>query len=126
MGDVLEPYRVLVRAIQVAPIVCSFMRPHQLVVSTQTGPVLPNAGNSFWVTHATGKWSIFTWSPVGYAIAEEAEFPRFCQICAMMGPSAMYVVPDELIEKFGLRQLSDAEAERVFDAMDDGEWPSRE
>lgn len=124
MRDVLTPYRELVAAIQVDQIVCSFIRPHQLTVSTQTGPIWPDAGNSFWVTHATGEWTIFSWSPVGYSIADPTDLPRFCRTCVVTGSRAMHLIPDELVKEFGLKRLSGEEEKRVILAMTTAEWPS--
>jgi len=85
----------------------------QLIVSAQQGPVWPNRGNSFWLSRKQGTWYLSTWLPAGYRVPPEQDLVALCSAC-MGGPSAMYRVPPEVIERFGLQELDENEYERLF------------
>lgn len=111
-----SPYRELANALAPDGIVCRFQSEGQLVVSRQSGPVWPNAGNSFWVTHESGTWYLFTWSPVGYRVPATAEMAALCRKCMDIGGAAMGVVPKQIIGEFDLQELSDEEADLILGA----------
>jgi hypothetical protein len=113
-----DAYGLLAAALAGDGIRCQFQTPGQCVVSGQVGPVWPNRGNSFWVTHAAGRWHLFTWSPVGYRVPEEADVAQLCRDCMAHGSSAMYHVPPHIAQKFGLSKLSEEEADSVYAEMD--------
>jgi hypothetical protein len=85
----------------------------QLIVSAQQGPVWPNRGNSFWLSRKQGTWYLSTWLPAGYRVPPDQDVVALCSAC-MGGPSAMYRVPSEVIERFGLQELDENEYERLF------------
>jgi hypothetical protein len=86
----------------------------QLVVSCQQGAVWPSPGNSFWLTHHCGEWLIGTWLPVCYRLPASADVVALCVACMEVGNSAMYRVPDSIIARFGLREISDDEYTQMF------------
>ena len=114
----MDPYRQLAATLAEDGIRCYFQSPGQMVVSTQAGPVWPDLGNSFWVTHAGGRWHLFTWSPVGYRVPEGTDIARLCRVCMAHGSRAMAKVPPHIALEFGLSELSDEEAEAVYAEMD--------
>jgi hypothetical protein len=75
--------------------------------------VWPNRGNSFWLSRKAGAWYLSTWLPVGYRVPPDQDLVALCSAC-MGGRSAMYRVPPEVIERFGLQELEDNEYERLF------------
>ncbi len=111
-------YEQMAATLEAAGIQFHLQSPTQLVVSGQVGPVWPDRGNSFWMTYATGRWHLFTWSPVGYRIPEAADIVDLCRACMVHGSSAMYSVPQDIATKFGLAELSESEADAVFTEMD--------
>jgi hypothetical protein len=113
-----DPYSELAAALENDGIVCRFMRPSQFVVSSQVGNVWPDRGNSFWVTHVAGRWYLFTWSPVGYRVPDSADITALCRTCMGFGESAMYSAPIEIVQQFGLDELSEEETDAVFREMD--------
>jgi hypothetical protein len=46
-----EVYQSLVEGLRSRSMSCYFQGEDQLVISRQRGPVLPDAGNSFWLIH---------------------------------------------------------------------------
>jgi len=105
-----DPYQLLAAALAKDGIHCHFQDRGQLVISRQTGPVWPNRGNSFWVTHIKGCWHLFTWAPLGYRVPETADMVDLCRTCMRYGASAMPEVPLVIVQAFKLVKLSDAEA----------------
>jgi hypothetical protein len=79
--------------------------------------IWPDAGNSFWITLAADKPHLFTWMPVGYRIPDSANIAELCRRCMTVGDRAMYRMPDDIREEFGLTELGDEEAEAVYTAM---------
>ncbi len=61
-----DTYAELITALEAAGLTGQRSRPDQLIVSAQQGPVWPDRGNSFWVSHKEGNWFVSTWTPVGY------------------------------------------------------------
>lgn len=116
-----DPYADLTSALASDGIRCQFQAAGQLVISRQLGSIWPDRGNSFWVTHVEGCWYLFTWSPVGYRVTEAADCAAVCRACMAFGTSAMYRVPSEIAEPFGLIELSPDEMDAVGERMgDDG------
>ena len=113
-----DPYQQLALALAGEGIRCQFQTPGQLVISRQVGPIWPNQGNSFWVTHVGGGWYLFTWSSTGYRVPESADMAALCRSCLGYGESAMAKVPAHIGREFGLVELSEDEAEAVFREMD--------
>jgi hypothetical protein len=115
-----DPFAALTSELANDGIRCQFQTAGQLVISRQVGSVWPDRGNSFWVTHVSGCWYLFTWSPVGYRVPEAADFAAVCRACMAFGNSAMYRVPSEIAEPFGLIELSEEEMDAVGEGMGDG------
>jgi len=88
---------------------CRFMRPRQFVAQAQVGNFWPDCGNSFWVTHVGGRWYLFTWSPVAYGVPDFADITALCRTCMAFGHCAMYTVTIEIVQQFGLVELSEKE-----------------
>jgi hypothetical protein len=112
-----DPYQVLATALAKDGILCQFQTEGQLVVSRQTGPVWPDQGNSFWVSHVEGRWYLFTWVPVGYSVPDTADMVALCRTCMAHGTSAMATLPALIAEEFGLVQLTGGEEEAVYRKM---------
>jgi hypothetical protein len=115
----MNAYQQLASTLAASGIKCQFQSPAQLIVSTQTGPVLPHRGNSFWFTRADNDWHLFTWSPIGYRIPEAVDVTALCHACLAHGTIAMYEAPSNIIEQFGLAKLTDDEADLILNKMDE-------
>ncbi len=115
-----DHYSELASALAKDGIRCQFQSAGQLVVSCQSGSIWPNRGNSFWITHVADHWHLFTWVPVGYRVPDSADIRALCRACMGVGNSAMYRVPIEIAQQFGLIELSEEDAESVFREMDLG------
>lgn len=116
-----DPYADLAAALASDGIRCRLQAPDQLVFSRQVASVRPDRGNSFWVTHVGGHWYLFTWSPVGYRVPDSADIADVCRACMAFGDSAMYRVPSEIAESFGLIELSGEEADVVGNELGDSQ-----
>jgi hypothetical protein len=110
---VADCYEKLSAALALDGICGQLLSPTQLVVSRQVGPVWPNRGNSFWVTSVKERWYLFTWAPLGYCLPESGDVVALCRACVDYGISAMARVPPEIMQEFGLIELSEDEAEAV-------------
>jgi hypothetical protein len=108
-----ESYGGMRKALAGLGLVGQIQNENQLVVSSQEGAPWPNRGNSFWLSRKQGAWYLSTWLPAGYRIPAGQDIVALCSAC-MGGPSAMYRVPRELIERFGLQELEENEYERLF------------
>jgi hypothetical protein len=91
-------------------------RPGQLVLSRQRGPVLPEAGNSFWICRLGGDWYVCTWAPYYYRVPACSLVLDVADAFVDVGKSARARVPVELIERFGLVEVDHDEFERLWDA----------
>ena len=111
----MESYEQLVGALATIGLTGQMMRPDQLVVSTQEGPVWPNRGNSFWMSRLDGVWYISTWGPICYRVPRAGELISLCSACMQVGSSAMWRVPDEIVCRFGLQEIGHAEFHRLFE-----------
>jgi hypothetical protein len=109
-----DPYEALEKALAKVGLVGERHRPWQLVVSRQAGSVWPDRGNSFWLTHSRGTWYLGTWSSVCYRISRDQDIAALCAMCMSVGTSAMYRVPQEIVERFGLRELGEDECDRLL------------
>src|SRR5687767_9308375 len=96
-----ESYTSLTSAVNAIGMTAQQMRPNQLVVSAQRGPVWPNRGNSFWLSLQSGTWYLSTWAPVCYRIPGDRDVVEVCAACMAFGTTAMYRVPDEIAARFG-------------------------
>jgi hypothetical protein len=114
-----DSYISLIDALEAAGLTGQQMRPDQLVVSTQQGPVWPDGGNSFWLSLQGGIWYLSTWSPICYRIPRDQDIVALCSACMEVGRSAMYQVPDEIAARFGLEEISNSEFGRLFPGSDD-------
>src|SRR5580765_6041784 len=109
----LDSYSAVTEALAKLGLVGQMQNEDMLVVSSQQGPVWPNRGNSFWLSRKQGTWYLSTWLPAGYRVPSGQDLVALCSTC-MSGPSAMYRLPGEIIERFGLQELDDKEYERLF------------
>ena len=114
----LDSYTALATALEAIDLTAQQMRPDQLVVSVQRGPVWPDRGNSFWLSLQGGTWYLSTWSPRCYRIPANKDVVALCSTCMKVGDSAMYQVPDEIAGRFGLEEISHSEFESLFSAND--------
>jgi len=96
----------------------------QLVVSRQSGAPSPDAGNSFWLSQKESDWYLCTWAPRCYRVPCDADLVTLIERFVDYGGSAQGAVPPEMVELFGLVELSLDEAERHF-GWDDREEQSR-
>jgi|SRR6185369_13927182 len=108
-----DSYDAVTKALAKLGLVGAMQNDDQLVVSSQEGAVWPNRSNSFWLSRKEGIWYLSTWLPAGYKVPADVELIALCMAC-MGGPSAMYRVPPEIIERFGLQELDENEYERLF------------
>ncbi len=106
-------YSALTEALAKLGFVGQLQNEDMLVVSAQQGPVWPNRGNSFWLCRKQGTWYLSTWLPAGYRVPLDQDLVSLCAAC-MGRSSAMYRVPPEVIQRFGLEELEDNEYERLF------------
>lgn len=114
----LTPYTAIRKALAESGIKCGINGRHQVTVSVQDREIWPDSGNSFWITVATGHWCLFTWTPVGYQIPSGTDVSELCRKCMAVGDTAMYRIPDEIRDAFGLVELTDEEADVVYTAME--------
>src|SRR5262245_53804192 len=85
----------------------------QLIVSSQDGPVWPNRGSSFWLSHRQGAWYLSTWLPAGYRVPVDQDLVELCLAC-MGGTSALYRLPHDVVERFKLQELKEKEYDQLF------------
>jgi hypothetical protein len=113
-----DAYRQLAQELAVDDIRCQFQSCGQMVVSRQVGPIWPDRGNSFWLTHAGGGWHLFTWVPRGYRVPPDISIADLCRTSMAHGDSAMGKVSSHIIQAFALSELTDDEEEAVYRAME--------
>jgi hypothetical protein len=114
----MESYAQLASALAHIGLAGQMMRPDQLVVSAQEGPVWPNRGNSFWMSRRQGFWYLSTWLPICYRVPQAENLVALCSACMQVGTSAMYRVPEDIVGKFGLQEIGNAEFGRLFEGDD--------
>jgi hypothetical protein len=107
-----EIYRPVVDALHKRSIRTYFQTPDQLVVSRQSGPAYPFAGNSF--SSQNGQWYVSTWVPVCYRVPKFADVAPLCAEFVDVGECAQAEIPTELVKQFELLRLSDAEVAEIF------------
>ena len=95
--------------------------PDQLIVSTQQGPVWPNRGNSFLLSHRAGLWYLSTWLPVHYRVPAKQDVVQLCSACMAGSESAMYRVPPEIVSRFELQEIDDRQYEELFPTEGEGD-----
>ena len=95
-------------------------RPRQLVLSRQRGPLLPDAGNSFWICRLGDDWYVCTWGPCYYRVPGCSSVLDVAEAFVDVGKSAQPRVALELIAHFGLVETDDKEFDRLWKA----EWPA--
>jgi hypothetical protein len=104
-----DSYDTLTTALHAIGLTAQQNRSDQLIVSAQDGPVWPNRWNSFWLSVQSGTWYLSTWLPACYRISPNEDLLALCSACMTVGTSAMYRVPDEIIARFNLEEISDSE-----------------
>ena len=112
-----EVYSDLERILVSEGIRCQFQKPGVFVISRQVGPIWPDRGNSFWVTHCAGHWHLFTWGPRGYRLEDTARIADLCRTFMAYSKRAEFAVADEIIQNFNPVCLSEEVAEAVCAAM---------
>ena len=109
-----NPYAPIVETLLKHGTNACFQSEHQLVISRQTGPVWPDAGNSFWITWKLGTWYLCTWSPICYQLPADSDVAGLCVAFMTIGDKAQRAVPTDLIVKYGLKELEYEEASALF------------
>ena len=116
-----DPYTVLIEALAGVGLTGQMIRPDQLTVSTQQGPVWPDRGNSFWLSNKEGTWYLSTWSPVCYRIPADQDVVKLCSACMDVGTSAMSRVPPGIVARFQLQEIDERQYERLFPTEGEGD-----
>jgi hypothetical protein len=116
-----DPYIALIKALAGVGLIGQRNLPDQLIVSTQQGPVWPNRGNSFWLSHREGIWYLSTWLPVAYRVPAHQDVVQLCSACMAVGTSAMYRVPPEIVTRFQLQEIDDRQYEELFPTEGEGD-----
>jgi hypothetical protein len=116
-----DPYISLIKALAVAGLVGQRTLPDQLIVSAQQGPVWPDRGNSFWLSHREGHWYLSTWLPVHYRVSANQNVVQLCSALMAVSASAMYQVPPELVKRFELQEIDDRQFEELFPTEGEGD-----
>jgi len=109
-----DPYIALTQALATVGLTAQRTRPDQLVISAQQGPVWPNGGNSFWLSHNQGHWYLSTWLPAYYRVPADRDIVSLCSTCMSVGSSAMYQIPPDIIARFQLQEIDDRQYEELF------------
>jgi hypothetical protein len=113
-AESMDPYESLKRALAGIGLTGQLQNPDQLLISRQEGPVWPERGNSFWVSHKQDVWYLGTWLPVCYKLPTDQDIVDLCAAFMSLGTSARYRVPPEIIERFGLQELDGQEYQLLF------------
>jgi hypothetical protein len=120
---VMEPdlYIPLIEVLPAVGLVGQRNLPDQLIVSSQKGPVSPDRGNSFVLSHREGVWYLSTWLPVHYRVPTKQDVVQLCSACMAVGKSAMYRVPPEIMARFELQEIDDRQYEELFPTEGQGD-----
>ena len=110
----LEPYESIGRQLAGLGLIAGLRNDDQLIVSTQEEPVWPNRGISFWLSHRSGAWHICTWFGTAYRVPDGQDITALCVGCMMASNTAMYRVPENIVDQFKLYELSEQEFDAVF------------
>lgn len=116
-----DPYSALTEALAAIGITAQRSRPDQLIVSAQEGPVWPNKGNSFWLSHNEGLWYLSTWLPACYRVPADQDIVSLCSACMSVGSSAMYRLPPDITASYQLQEIDDRQYERLFPTEGEGD-----
>ena len=116
-----DPYNALLQSLAGAGLVGQRNLPDQLIVSARPGPVWPDRGNSFWLSHKEGLWYLTTWAPVHYRVPANQDMVQLCSACTAAGTSAMDRVPAELVSRFRLREIDDRQYEEHLPTEGEGD-----
>jgi hypothetical protein len=116
-----DPYIGLIEALAGVGLSGQRTLPDQLIVSVQQGPVWPNRGNSFWLSHIEGTWYLTTWLPAHYRVPTDQDIVALCSACMAIGSSAMCRVPPDIVASFGLHEIDDRQFERLFPTEGEGD-----
>lgn len=87
--------------------------PTQLIVALEW-PQSPYQGNSFWLTHWEENWYISTWTNRVYRVIQTENLEDICYDLLLSSPTAMYSIPDDILTRYALPELSDAEVDALF------------
>lgn len=112
-----DRYPALIAALAALHINARFQNKGQLVVSTQTGQIWPDAGNSFWLTFQGDCCYLSTWGGFAYRIPSETSVPALCVSCMNACECAMGSVPDEIVQQYGLTKLSREAYEQLLNQL---------
>jgi hypothetical protein len=116
-----DPYISLTEALAAVGLTGQRSSPDQLTVSSQQGPVWPNRGNSFWLSHNQGIWYLSTWLPACYRVPANQDIVALCLAVMAVGTSAMYRVPADIVARFELQEIDDRQDERLFPTEGEGD-----
>jgi len=116
-----DPYIPLIEALAGVGLIGQRSLPDQLIVSARRGPVWPNRGNSFLLSHREGLWYLSTWSPVHYRVPAKQDVVQLCSACMAVGAWAMYRVPPEIVTRFELQEIDDRQYEELFPTEGEGD-----
>lgn len=101
----------------------SFLQsPTQLIVALEW-PQSPYQGNSFWLTHWEEVWYISTWTSRIYRVIQTENLEDICHDLLLSSPTAMYSIPDDILTRYALTELLDAEVEALFASQHNKENP---
>ena len=78
-----------------------------MVIANET-PAFPTS-NTFWVTFRKESWFIVTWLPAPYRVPAAQDISVICESVFKSSATAIYTIAPELVERFGLRRLTDDE-----------------
>ena len=62
-------------------------------------------GNSVWLDLRGDNWHIGTWTPHRYRLPEDADIHEICRACLALQKSAIYTIPADVCERFGLVEV---------------------
>ena len=107
MNSCMKSYNELASWLETKGIGSYLQSPDQMVISAEN-PAMPRS-NCFWVTFRKGNWYVVTWSPAAYCVPVAQDIREVCESVFRSSEIAIYTVAPELVERFGLRRLTDNE-----------------
>ncbi len=116
-----DPYIPLMEALAGVGLIGQRSLPDHLIVSNQQGPVWPDRGKSFLLSHREGLWYLSTWSPVHYRVPASQNVLQLCSACIAVGAPAMYLLPPEIVKRFELQEVDDRQYEELFPTEGEGD-----
>lgn len=90
----------------------SYLQNPDMMVISNENPAWPQS-NSFWVTFRKGSWYIITWLPAAYFLPADKNISAVCEAVFRSSATAIYTVAPELVERLGLRRLTDDEMDEA-------------